>query len=378
MKAYYGNRFSPNMTKTPEGYLVCHNVPIARTGWQKYLPREIGVNGVGLVDVYRSEQEVFSSATIASFEGKPVTDGHYPGGVDACNYSAAMKGVTQNVRRGTGEQFDCLLADLVIYDAALICAIETGKREISCGYDCCYEPYESNSYAQTKIAGNHVAIVERGRAGNRVSIKDEKPEVRGKMSKKISIWDRMLSAFTKDAEPDEVKEAQEAVDSINEMEEGKKKAEDTAAWMQQVNQRIADVEKHITKDSQTAEEKTALDELEAELEKKEADDSDEGSVTVAPEDVKEDGKASADSAPFLAVIKAMKPAVAALPKEQRQSVSDAMSKAMRDAMKVKPTQAATYAQMVTRKVADQAAKQDNKAAYGETCRSRNPHYKGGK
>ena len=378
MKAYYGNRFSPNMTQTPEGYLICHNVPIARTGWQKYLPREIGVNGEGLVDVYRSEQEVFSPATIASFEGKPVTDGHYPGGVDACNYSAAMKGVTQNVRRGTGEQADYLLADLVIYDSALICNIEAGKREISCGYDCRYEPYENNSYAQVNITGNHVAIVERGRAGNKVSIKDEKPEVKEKMSKKVSIWERMLKSFTKDAEPDEVKEAQEAVDSITELEEGKKKAEDTSAWMQKLDQRIADMEKRITKDSQTEEEKTALDELESELEKKEADDSDEGSVTVAPEDVKEEGKASADSAPLLAVIKAMKPVVAALPKEQRQSVSDAMSKAMRDAMKVKPTQTATYAQMVTRKVADQATQQDNKAAYGEACRSRNPHYKGGK
>lgn len=377
MKAYYGNRFSPNMTKTPEGYLVCHNVPIARTGWQKYLPREIGVNGEGLVDVYRSEQEVFSPATIASFEGKPVTDGHYPGGVDACNYSAAMKGVTQNVRRGSGEQSDYLLADLVIYDAALICSIEAGKREVSCGYDCCYEPYENNSYAQGKIAGNHVAIVERGRAGNRVSIKDEKPEVKEKMSKKNSIWDRMLSAFTKDAEPDEVKEAQEAVDSINELETEKKKTDDTAARLLQMDQRLASIEKYITKDSQTEEEKTALDELEKELEQKETDDTDEESVTVEPEDVGE-GQKNADSAPFLAVIKVMKPVVAALPKEQRQSVSDAMSKAMREAMKVKPTQSATYAQMVTRKVADQAAKQDNKAAYGDACRSRNPHYKGGK
>ena len=43
MRAFYGSRFSPHMTKTPEGFLICHSVPICRTGTQEYLPREIGV-----------------------------------------------------------------------------------------------------------------------------------------------------------------------------------------------------------------------------------------------------------------------------------------------------------------------------------------------
>ena len=30
------------MTKTPEGFLICHSVPIARTGTQEYYPRELG------------------------------------------------------------------------------------------------------------------------------------------------------------------------------------------------------------------------------------------------------------------------------------------------------------------------------------------------
>ena len=32
--AYYGARISPHMTRTPEGYLICHDVPINRTGDQ--------------------------------------------------------------------------------------------------------------------------------------------------------------------------------------------------------------------------------------------------------------------------------------------------------------------------------------------------------
>ena len=37
---YYGNRLSENISRRePEGYLLCLNVPVARTGTQDYLPR---------------------------------------------------------------------------------------------------------------------------------------------------------------------------------------------------------------------------------------------------------------------------------------------------------------------------------------------------
>lgn len=70
MRAYYGSRISEHMTKTPEGFLICHNVPIARTGRQDYLPQEIGMEGSKLVSVIRTDEEVFSPQAIASFEGK--------------------------------------------------------------------------------------------------------------------------------------------------------------------------------------------------------------------------------------------------------------------------------------------------------------------
>lgn len=67
MLAYYGTRLSEHMTRTPEGFLICRDVPIARTGRQDYLPQEIGQDGDRMVPVYRTEDEVFSQATIASF-----------------------------------------------------------------------------------------------------------------------------------------------------------------------------------------------------------------------------------------------------------------------------------------------------------------------
>jgi len=53
MLAYYGTRLSEHMTKTPEGFLICRDVPIARTGRQDYLPQEIGQDGDRMVPVYR-------------------------------------------------------------------------------------------------------------------------------------------------------------------------------------------------------------------------------------------------------------------------------------------------------------------------------------
>ena len=191
---YYGTRLSDNLSfREPEGYLLCLNVPVARTGTQEYLPEELGIstnsefriqnselspaggNENGLIPVYRPEEEVFSPATIASFEGMPVTNDHPPEGVDVSNIRALQKGHAHNVRRGSGAESDLLLADLIITDPALITAIlEEGKREISCGYT--YELCEEDGqYIQRKIRGNHVAVVDAGRAGSRVSIRDRRP-----------------------------------------------------------------------------------------------------------------------------------------------------------------------------------------------------------
>ena len=41
---YYGTRLSDNLSlREPEGYLLCLNVPVARTGTQDYLPEELGL-----------------------------------------------------------------------------------------------------------------------------------------------------------------------------------------------------------------------------------------------------------------------------------------------------------------------------------------------
>ncbi len=178
---YFGTRLSGNISRRdPEGYLICLNVPVARTGIQEYLPEELGLTrGDGLIPVYRPEEEVFAPACMASFEGMPVTDDHpaFTEGVNAENIRYLQKGHAHNIRRGEGDESDLLLADLIITDPGLIGEIMAGKREISCGYNymLCRE---DGQYVQREIRGNHVAVVEAGRAGPRVSIRDHEKEGR--------------------------------------------------------------------------------------------------------------------------------------------------------------------------------------------------------
>lgn len=204
--AYYGSQISPHLVDTPEGFLICKDVPIARTGPQDYLARELQLDGDPdrVITVQRYPEDVFEDATLASLEGKPVTDGHPPENVGPENYAAYTKGHVQNVRRD-GEY---IVADLYINDANLANEVRNNvKREVSCGYLCNYVP-DGAGYRQERIRGNHVAVVPKGRAGAAVAIHDTAPEAEKGRNKHVSdFWKSVLTAFgmaAKDASPEEL------------------------------------------------------------------------------------------------------------------------------------------------------------------------------
>lgn len=193
---------------TPEGFLICTGVPIARTGDYEYKAAEgqspgITPNDDGTIVSRRDPAEVFAPAALASFEGKPVTIGHPADMVTADDWRQYAVGHVQNVRRGEGDDADKVIADLVISDAAAIERINGGLREISCGYDADLEQIEKGVERQTKIRGNHVAIVPAGRAGAQCAIRDEKG---GKAMAENSMfsWEQvkdLLGIFKGKAEP---------------------------------------------------------------------------------------------------------------------------------------------------------------------------------
>lgn len=402
MRAFYGSKISEHMTETPEGYLVCLGVPIGRTGEQEYLPRELGLDGDKLIKVYRKEQDVFKPSAVASFEGKPFCNDHPPEDVTSANYPMYAKGTVVNVRRGTldtGE--DALLCDIIVYDANLAEQIKSGKREISCGYDCTYVSNGDGTYHQEDIIGNHVAVVDRGRAGTSVSIKDSIP-TNQKGVKRMgnqSIWHRMFNAFVKDAEPAEVLEAMDAMKGCAEKtedEEPAKEPDKFAALEAKVNALAEKLDKLASakvqdEEEEEVEEKDVLDELVEELkDKKVEDEPDEESVTVEPEEIDEEEEEveEKDEMPeeveekeeiktkdaMVRFLSKMKPIVASLPAGQRKRAADAMAKAYREAKGVPSGEKVSYSALAKRKAADKKA--NTFAEFGENCRKRNPHYKG--
>lgn len=421
-KAYFGSRISDHILKTPEGFLICKDVPIARTGTQQYRGCEFGGPVAdGIYNVQRPEAEVFDRAAVASFEGKPVCDEHPEEDVTPDNYGRYMKGVCRDVRRGDGDLSNCLVADLVIYDADLINKIEAGKREISCGYDCLWNPTSDSSYDQLEIRGNHVAVVDRGRAGHKVAIRDTADDKKGgtKMSK--SLIGRILRALARDESttPEDMEAAAKLAGSADAephpqpapapapaapatpapaavpQPENKPAAMDeaTEARFKKIEDALEAISSKLNPAQPAAEpKKDALDALEEELQNKApaaapAPAGDEDDVIEPPEDINAqdaapeedvdggcapDAKEARDAA--MALIKNLKPAVAAIPNEaQRKRAADSLAILIKGSMQ----QDAQYGELMQmrRRSAAQDSKPDDYNLGREIAKKYNPHYK---
>lgn len=220
---------------TPEGFLVCHDVPIARTGVQLYTAEEVPIDPGpdGLIRVERLPEDVFREETLRSFEGKAVTVEHPNEFVTPENWARVSVGFTTNVRRGEGVEDDLILADLVITDKGAIEYVNKELPEVSAGYEAVYQQIVAGRGNQREIVGNHVALVERGRAGPRCSIQDKEPTMSKPTPKKRTWMDRVRTAFkAKDeaAMEEALAEAKDSPDSelAEEEEEEAKKTGDAA------------------------------------------------------------------------------------------------------------------------------------------------------
>lgn len=187
---------------TPEGYLLCRDVPLARIGTLMYGDGEVPVtaDNTGLILIQRGEDVLFDPKTIASAEGKPITDDHPEDWVGPKNWKELSKGSGHNIRRGEGIDSDLLIGDLLVTDKDTIDAVLEGKVEISLGYDADYIEVSPGKGLQSNIVVNHIALVDKGRCGSRCSIGDSFMSDKTK-KKKISFADRIRNLVkTKDAE----------------------------------------------------------------------------------------------------------------------------------------------------------------------------------
>jgi hypothetical protein len=175
-------KLGPKRELMKNGWLVCYDVPVARTGWMSYMPGEVPVvpnPTATAIYVERTDDELFNPMTVASFVGVGLVNGHpdpdkHPDGVTSKNAQELVGGYLTNVRRGRSEdgEGEVLVGDIVVTRQDFIDAIESGKREISAGYEAGYTTVRPGIGRQQEIVVNHIALVGKGRCGPRCAIGD--------------------------------------------------------------------------------------------------------------------------------------------------------------------------------------------------------------
>lgn len=140
----------------------------------------------------------------ATFARLPILSEHVPVTVDAPRPDLVVGAIGSEITF-TPPYLD---ADLCVWDATAIAGIETDKvRELSCAYR--YVPvmepgeFEGQPYdgRMTEIQGNHLALVEVGRAGSDVVVADRNPFILKESAMKMSKLGKALFAALCAASP---------------------------------------------------------------------------------------------------------------------------------------------------------------------------------
>lgn len=141
-------------------------------GWQ-----QLGLEGDKVYRLHRDPEELAKGAS--TFNNLPILNKHIPVTVDAPQKDNVVGSI------GSDVVFDApyLQASLCVWDAAAIAGVESEKQcELSCGYR--YDPDmtpgttsdgEAYDGVMRNIRGNHLALVEVGRAGPDVVVADSSP-----------------------------------------------------------------------------------------------------------------------------------------------------------------------------------------------------------
>lgn len=157
------------LNRTPEGFLRT-DATATRAGVFRYR----NLDGSERLEL-RADSEVFVEDSLNTLKMVPMTNDHpMVGRVTADNARSLQVGFTgENVRA----EKPFVKVPVVITDGKAVNDVEAGKVELSCGYFCDVVKedgmYNGEKYThkQTNIRYNHVAIVNKGRAGSDVKLK---------------------------------------------------------------------------------------------------------------------------------------------------------------------------------------------------------------
>lgn len=158
-------RLDAGWKRTDEGYLDAKVYP-TRIGVFPYWDSKQN----RIVMELRHPDHVFNADSLKSLVGKDFTNDHPSEMVNAKNFKALSVGTVygEHVKADDGVHTQ---SRVMVKDEAMIGTIESGKNQVSCGYDCTLVntpgTYQGQHYdrIQTNIKYNHLAGVDRGRMG---------------------------------------------------------------------------------------------------------------------------------------------------------------------------------------------------------------------
>ena len=163
------------------GWIEIKDNPISKVGIFPYLGLSISdeLEPNQIYMIYRPAEELSEAECVESFRLLPwINDHETLGSSDQGLTPPEKKGVEGVIGENIYFEHPYLKANLKVFSENLADLIDSGKRELSIGYQAAYDMtpgfFEGESYdgIQRSIRGNHVALVDQGRSGKDVAVLD--------------------------------------------------------------------------------------------------------------------------------------------------------------------------------------------------------------
>lgn len=161
------------------GWYEVKDNPLSLVGVFPYLGRSIGAPDPDKIYmVLRPEEELANQECIDSFKLLPWIDDHVMLGGEFT--PAEQKGIGGVIGENVYYENGTLYGNIKVFSDKMAALIESGKKELSCGYRCEWDltpgVWNGQSYdaVQRKIRGNHLALVQNGRMGKEVAVLDHR------------------------------------------------------------------------------------------------------------------------------------------------------------------------------------------------------------
>lgn len=170
-----------NRSNDMNGFTEIKGNPLSKVGVFPYLGAQISPELIPdqIYYVYRPEEELNNPECIESFKLLPWTDEHTMLGLTRDGLTPPeKKGIHGVIGEDVYFEDGYLKGNIKVFSEKMGQMIDNGKKELSIGYRCLYDltpgEYNGEKYdaIQRCIRGNHLALVEEGRAGPDVAVLD--------------------------------------------------------------------------------------------------------------------------------------------------------------------------------------------------------------